>query len=90
MKRYARHADLRLTALDGEGVVLHLGSRRYYSVSESGLDLLEALVEPRTIEELVATLTAKYDVGADTAAASVREFLEQGVRTGLLNTTDSD
>ena len=49
MLRYARHPDLRLTALEGEGVALHLGTRRYYSVSESGLDILEALAAPRTL-----------------------------------------
>ena len=40
MTRYRRHPELRLTALEGEGVALHLGTRRYYSVSESGVDLL--------------------------------------------------
>ena len=82
--RYARHADLRLTALEGEGVALHLGSRRYYSVSESGLDILQALDVPRTLDELVAALTRKYDVTADAAGVSAREFLEQALRDGLV------
>lgn len=79
-----RHADLRLTALDGEGVALHLGTRRYYSVSESGLDLLDALTEPKTLEELVSVLTAKYAVTVAQATDSVREFVEHGVRAGVL------
>ena len=82
--RYARHPDLRLTALEGEGVVLHLGTRRYYSVSESGLDLLDALTAPRTLEELVAVLTAKYEVTLAQATDSAQEFVEHGVRTGVL------
>ena len=83
-RRYARHPDLRLTALEGEGVALHLGTRRYYSVSESGLDLLEALAAPRTLDELVAVLTAKYEVTVEQAEASTREFLERGLSTGTL------
>jgi hypothetical protein len=86
--RYARHPDLRLTALEGEGVALHLGTRRYYSVSESGLDILEALATPRRIEELVAVLTAKYDVTAERAEATTREFLERGLSTGTLTAED--
>jgi len=70
--------------LEGEGVALHLGTRRYYSVSESGLDLLEALTAPKTLEELVAVLTAKYEVTVAQATASAREFVERGVRTGVL------
>ena len=45
---YSRHADLRLTAVDDEGVVLHLGSLRYFTVNETGLTILKALTEPRT------------------------------------------
>jgi len=81
---YARHPELRLTALEGEGVALHLGTRRYYTVNESGLDLLEALAAPKTLEELVAVLTAKYDVTAAQAEATTRAFLERGVATGTL------
>ena len=42
-ERYLRHPDLRLADVEGDGVVLHLGTRRYFSVSESGLALLKAL-----------------------------------------------
>jgi hypothetical protein len=82
--RYARHPELRLTALDGEGVVLHLGTRSYYTVNESGLDVLEALATPQTLEALVAVLTAKYDVSPEQAEATTRAFLERGLRTGTL------
>ncbi|HEU5171517.1 MAG TPA: PqqD family protein [Gemmatimonadales bacterium] len=73
--RYRRHPDLRLTALEGEGVVLHLGTRRYFSVNESGLAILEALKSPRTVDELVSALCERYDVTADWAEATVRAFL---------------
>lgn len=74
--RYVRHPDLRLADVEGDGVVLHLGTRRYFSVSESGLALLQALETPRTIEELVQVLLDRYEVSPEQAAASVRQFLE--------------
>ena len=89
MRRYARHPDLRLTALEGEGVALHLGTRRYYSVSESGLDILEALAAPMTLDELVAVLTAKYEVTLEQATASAGEFLEQALRSGMVTVEDA-
>jgi hypothetical protein len=75
--RYRRHADLRITSLEGEGVVLHLGERRYFSVNETGLTLLEAVQEPRTFDELVASLVAEYEVTAQEAETTTRNFLDQ-------------
>lgn len=88
-ERYQRHPELRVTAVEGEGVVLHLGTRKYYSVSESGHDLLEALVRPRTLDELVAVLTDKYDVTAEQALAATREFLEHGRKAGMITSEQS-
>lgn len=74
--RYRRHADLRITSLDGEGVVLHLGERRYFTVNDTGLTLLEAAREARTFNELVASLVAEYDVSEREAAKTARTFLD--------------
>ncbi len=75
--RYSRHPDVRLTALEGEGVVLHLGTRRYFSVTETGLAILEALETPQTAEDLARALGARYAVTSDHAVASVQAFLER-------------
>lgn len=86
--RYTRHPDMRLTALDAEGVVLHLGTRKYFSVSESGVDLLEALAQPRTMDELVTVLLEKYDVNDAQARQSVTAFLEHSLKTGIITAGD--
>ncbi len=88
MTVYTRHPDLRLTAVDNEGVVLHLGSLRYFSVNETGLTILNALEQPRTLAELVAAVTEEYDVTADVADATTREFVELCVEAKLLRTED--
>jgi len=74
--RFKRHPELRLADVEGDGVVLHLGTRRYFSVSESGLALLQALETPRTIPELVEVLLERYEVTPEQAEASVRQFLD--------------
>jgi coenzyme PQQ synthesis protein D (PqqD) len=75
-ERYVRHPDLRVADVEGDGVVLHLGTRRYFSVSESGLALLQALEAPRTVPELVTVLLERYEVTPEEAEASVLQFLE--------------
>jgi hypothetical protein len=75
-ERYVRHPDLRLADVEGDGVVLHLGTRRYFSVSESGLALLQALESPCTVADLVAVLLERYEVTREQAEESVLQFLE--------------
>lgn len=74
---YTRHPDLRLTAVDDEGIVLHLGSRRYFSVNETGVTILTALLTPGTLADLVTALTDEYDVTAADAERTARDFLDR-------------
>jgi len=85
---YSRHADLRLTAVDDEGVVLHLGSLRYFTVNETGLTILKALTEPRTIPELVKSITDEYDVSDELAERTTLEFINRCVDARLLHSED--
>lgn len=87
---YQRREDLRLTELGEEGVVLHLGSREYFSVSETGLVILQALDQPRTIEELVAALMNRYEVAEEDARESVEAFLGHCLEEELLLQSDKD
>lgn len=64
--------------------MLHIGQRRYFTVNETGLTLLEALQAPRTFEELVEALLDAYDVDRSQAEQTSREFLDRCVEAGLL------
>jgi Coenzyme PQQ synthesis protein D (PqqD) len=83
-KQYRRHDDIRLTAMEGEGVVLHMGERRYFTVTETGLVILEALKTPRTFDELVGAITDEYDVTTEHAGRSVQAFLDQCLKSSLV------
>jgi hypothetical protein len=75
--RYQRHPDLRITDLDGEGVALHLGERRYFSLNDTGLALLRTLEQPSTLADLVTALCDEYEVSPEEAEATARIFLDQ-------------
>ena len=85
---YTRHPELRLTAVDNEGVVLHLGSLRYFTVNETGLTILRALEQPRTLAQLVTAVTDEYDVSDAVADATAREFIDHCVEARLLGTEE--
>jgi len=75
--QFIRDQDVRLTALEGEGVVLHLHERKYFSVNETGLLLLEELQEPRTMEELIGALEGTYEVSREQATLAAQAFLDR-------------
>ncbi len=56
---------------------MHLGERRYFSVNDTGLTILEAVKEPRTFDELVARLMDVYEVSTAEATSTTRAFLDQ-------------
>jgi hypothetical protein len=87
-RRYRRHPNVRVTALENEGVALHLDSHKYYTLNVTGLTLLDALAEPRTIDELGAALTAQYDVSSEDAERTARAFVEQCVARGVVVLVD--
>ena len=87
-RRYRRHPDIRLTSLEDEGVVLHLGERRYFTVNETGLLLLEALKTPQSFADLVATLVKEYDVAEETAAETTKAFLDHCMATAVVQEID--
>lgn len=88
VSRYRRHPDIRLTSLEDEGVVLHLGEKRYFTVNETGLVLLEALKSPRSFAELVAELMKEYEVSEETAAETTRAFLDHCMATAVVQETE--
>jgi hypothetical protein len=81
---YVRHPDLRLTEVADEGVVLHLGSRQYFSLNETGVLILNALEQPRSIGELITAVTDVYDVTPELAETTARAFLTQCCDAGLV------
>lgn len=88
-KHYQRHPNVRLTALEGEGVVLHLDDRRYFTVNATGLTLLESLAEPRTLDDLVAALVTEYEVTPSEARVTAETFLKQCTDRGVVRTTEA-
>ncbi len=86
---FSRHPDIRLTALEGEGVVLHLGARKYFTVSETGLSILEALKSPKQFDEIVQLITEEYDVTPDAANESVKAFVDHCVSAAVVQATTS-
>ena len=84
MTRYVVSPDAAFAALPDGGVVLHLRTKRYFSLNETAAaiwSLLEASAAP---EEIVERLARTYEVDAAAAARSLERLLAELAREELV------
>ena len=74
-RTFVRTDDYISTKLDGEEVILHSESEQYFGLNEVGTRLWDSLEEPRTVDELVATIREDFDVSEEQSRRDVESFL---------------
>jgi hypothetical protein len=75
--------------IDGEAIVLHLGTGRYFSARGCGAEVWSWLSASVPISAVVDALASSYDASPDAIAAAVDEFVSYLTREGLI-VDDSD
>jgi hypothetical protein len=82
---YEPSSDVVFTPLDdGEGVLLHLLTREYYTLNESGVRIWELLAEGENVDAITDALN-KGDTGTvDEARRFVAEYVEELLKEGLV------
>ena len=70
--------------IDDQVVVLDMARSEYFSVNPSGGVMWEVLVSGATMEQLVAALTARFDVDVPTARQDASAFVSSLQELGLL------
>lgn len=85
-----RRADgLLAAAVSDELLMMSVELGRYFNLNAVGARIWELLETPRTVDGLVAALTAEYDVAPDTARQEVERFLDALRERGLLASADA-
>ena len=83
--RFAPTQQAVFTKLDeDEGVLLHLSTKRYYSLNETGVRIWELLEEQHTLPDIAAALTEAYEVGHQAALDRVTALVEDLRKEGLI------
>jgi hypothetical protein len=83
-------ADQLSTRLGEEIVILGLRDSVYYGLSDVGARIWDLIQTPRTVEEILNTLAAEYEVTAAGAAAGVDRLLRDLEIRGLVAITVPD
>lgn len=70
--------------LEGEAVILNLRDGIYYGLNPIGLRIWELLQSPRTLNEILDSLTEEYEVDRETCRADVLALLKEFSDKGLV------
>jgi PqqD family protein of HPr-rel-A system len=84
------HPDVLARVLDGEAVLLDLGSGSYFGLNDVGTRAWELLATPHDLAELTRRLHAEYDVEPAVLEADLRRWLQELSARGLISRLDAD
>lgn len=72
-----RATEISTRTIGDETIILSLPDSRYFSVTGIGTRVVELLAAETSLAELVATITAEYDIDAATARRDVEAFVDR-------------
>jgi hypothetical protein len=87
--RYAISPDAAFAAVEDGAVVLHMGTKRYYSLNETGTFVWRRLEDGVEDTDIAAQMVEEYDVGIDVAKRAVAGLLEELVKESLICAAES-
>ena len=82
--RVSAPADVLVSQLGGESVILNLNSECYFGLDEMGTTMWSALTKAESIQAAYDSLLAEYDVSEDQLKQDLTELLGKLIDKGLL------
>ena len=89
MIRYVARPDTASASVDGGMVVLHMGTKRYYSLNETGAELWRLLENGTTVPHAADWLVQLYDVAQAEATHAADGLIRDLVIEDLVAETDA-
>jgi len=81
--------DLTLVTIEEMASLLDVEKRCCFDPNDTASFLLKLMEDGCLYENLTAMLISEFDVAEETAQADIDDFLEELLRTGLLNTLEA-
>jgi len=79
-----RTSDISARTIGGETIVLDLPSSQYFAITGIGSRVFQLLAEEQSLDDLVATILAEYEVDEATARRDVETFIDRLRQAQLL------
>jgi hypothetical protein len=81
---YAPRQDVASELIDGEAIIIDLGTGMYFSLVGAGGRIWALLAEQRSLEEILACLLVEYEVGAEAAREDLENLVTQLLAENLI------
>jgi hypothetical protein len=85
---YIISPDAAFAAVEDGAVVLHMRTKRYYSLNETGTFVWRRLEDGVDRGDIVVQVVAEYDVGIAEAEIAVARLLEELMQEGLIQVAE--
>jgi hypothetical protein len=82
--RYRPAHDVVYRTVDGEAVILSIGSGLYFGLTPVGTVIWELIEQGKALGEILATLAAEYDAREEEIERDLHELTSQLVARGLV------
>lgn len=79
-----RNPEILASDLDGEKVMMSIQQGEYYGLGKTGTFIWDHIEEPITIKELVALITAKYNVSNEQCFNDIKPFIADLIEKQLI------
>ena len=89
MTRYVISPEAACAVVEDGAVVLHLGTKRYYSLNETGAAIWQLLEAGTSPHDIPARLRERFDVDDAAAEAEVARLLEELAAESLISADTS-
>jgi hypothetical protein len=76
--------------IDGEAIMINLGTGNYYSVAGSGAEVCGFLEQGASVERVIETLSRGYEAPREAIASAVSDLIADLEREGLIVPLEGD
>jgi hypothetical protein len=87
--RYTISPDAAFAAVEDGAVVLHMATKRYYSLNETGAFVWRRLEDGLEDTDITAQVIGEYDVGVDEAEEALTGLLGELMKESLIRVAES-
>lgn len=89
-RRVIPSSDVLFRELEGDAVMLDLGSERYYGLDEVGARIWQLLEVHHDVETVVAQMLAEYEVDEEELRSDLAQLINDLAEAGLVTIEDDE